>query len=214
VQGDVAGNTDDVSAKAGMAPMPLSWTQDRSSTCTRGRGGERATRNVLTLKHRSRVPSGQINPGSSSPTAPTGRRVRRAPSGGPLVPRDHSCNRHLLSGSNPLCRRRGRHLEPADVPREYRALPPRPAPRGVRRRARPEDARVPRPNRPLTNAHKIKAPLFIIHGANDPRVPLSEAEQIRATLKKQGTPVWSLVARDEGHGFAKKRNADFQFYAR
>jgi dipeptidyl aminopeptidase/acylaminoacyl peptidase len=66
---------------------------------------------------------------------------------------------------------------------------------------------------PLTNASRIKAPLFIVHGANDPRVPLSEAEQIRATLKKQGTPVWSLVARDEGHGFAKKRNADFQFYA-
>jgi dipeptidyl aminopeptidase/acylaminoacyl peptidase len=66
---------------------------------------------------------------------------------------------------------------------------------------------------PLTNAHKIKAPLFIVHGANDPRVPLSEAEQIRDILKKQGTPVWFLVARDEGHGFAKKRNADFQFYA-
>lgn len=66
---------------------------------------------------------------------------------------------------------------------------------------------------PLTNAHKIKAPLFIVHGANDPRVPLSEAEQIRDTLHKQGTPVWFLVARDEGHGFLKKRNADFQFYA-
>ncbi len=66
---------------------------------------------------------------------------------------------------------------------------------------------------PLTNAHKIKAPLFIIHGANDPRVPLSEAVQMRDILKKQGTPVWFLVARDEGHGFAKKRNADFQFYA-
>jgi dipeptidyl aminopeptidase/acylaminoacyl peptidase len=66
---------------------------------------------------------------------------------------------------------------------------------------------------PLTNAHKIKAPLFIVHGANDPRVPLSEAEQIRDILTKQGTPVWFLVARDEGHGFAKRRNADFQFYA-
>jgi dipeptidyl aminopeptidase/acylaminoacyl peptidase len=55
--------------------------------------------------------------------------------------------------------------------------------------------------------------LFIVHGANDPRVPLSEAEQIRETLKKQGTPVWWLVAKDEGHGFAKKRNQDYQFYA-
>jgi dipeptidyl aminopeptidase/acylaminoacyl peptidase len=66
---------------------------------------------------------------------------------------------------------------------------------------------------PLTNAHKIKTPLFIVHGVNDPRVPLSEAEQIRDILHKQGTPVWFLAARDEGHGFAKKRNADFQFYA-
>ncbi len=66
---------------------------------------------------------------------------------------------------------------------------------------------------PLTNAHKIKAPLFLVHGVNDPRVPLSEAEQIRDTLHKQGTPVWFLAAHDEGHGFAKKRNADFQFYA-
>jgi dipeptidyl aminopeptidase/acylaminoacyl peptidase len=66
---------------------------------------------------------------------------------------------------------------------------------------------------PLTNAHKIKAPLFLVHGVNDPRVPLSEAEQIRDILHKHGTPVWFLAARDEGHGFAKKRNADFQFYA-
>jgi dipeptidyl aminopeptidase/acylaminoacyl peptidase len=58
---------------------------------------------------------------------------------------------------------------------------------------------------PLSNAHKIKAPLFLVHGVNDPRVPLSEAEQIRDILHKQGTPVWFLVARDEGHGFAKKR---------
>jgi dipeptidyl aminopeptidase/acylaminoacyl peptidase len=66
---------------------------------------------------------------------------------------------------------------------------------------------------PVNNAHKIIRPLFIIQGQNDPRVPLSEAEQMVATLKKQGTPVWYLLARDEGHGFAKKRNADFQFYA-
>jgi dipeptidyl aminopeptidase/acylaminoacyl peptidase len=66
---------------------------------------------------------------------------------------------------------------------------------------------------PLNNAHKITKPLFVVQGANDPRVPKSEAEQIVATLKKQGTPVWFLMARDEGHGFAKKKNADFQFYA-
>src|SRR5437764_15341467 len=42
---------------------------------------------------------------------------------------------------------------------------------------------------PLNNAAKIRAPLFIVHGANDPRVPLSEAEQMRDTLKQQGPPV-------------------------
>ena len=66
---------------------------------------------------------------------------------------------------------------------------------------------------PLNNAQKIIKPLFVVAGANDPRVPKSEADQIVATLKKQGTPVWYLVAKDEGHGFAKKKNADFQFYA-
>ncbi len=66
---------------------------------------------------------------------------------------------------------------------------------------------------PLNNAEKITKPMFVVQGANDPRVPKSEAEQIVATLKKQGTPVWFLMAQDEGHGFAKKKNADFQFYA-
>lgn len=66
---------------------------------------------------------------------------------------------------------------------------------------------------PLNNAQKITKPLFVVQGANDPRVPKTEADQIVATLKKQGTPVWYLLAKDEGHGFAKKKNADFQFYA-
>ncbi len=65
----------------------------------------------------------------------------------------------------------------------------------------------------LNNADKITKPLFVVQGANDPRVPKSEAIQIVDTLKKQGTPVWFLMANDEGHGFAKKKNADFQFYA-
>jgi dipeptidyl aminopeptidase/acylaminoacyl peptidase len=66
---------------------------------------------------------------------------------------------------------------------------------------------------PLNNAQKITKPLLVVAGANDPRVPKSEGDQIVETLKKQGTPVWHLVAKDEGHGFAKKKNADFQFYA-
>ncbi len=65
----------------------------------------------------------------------------------------------------------------------------------------------------LNNAQKITKPLFVGQGANDPRVPKTEAIQIVDTLKKQGTPVWLLMAQDEGHGFAKKKNADFQFYA-
>lgn len=66
---------------------------------------------------------------------------------------------------------------------------------------------------PVNNVHKIKRPMFIVQGKNDPRVPLIEAEQMVAALKKAGVPVWYLMARDEGHGFAKKTNADFQFYA-
>ena len=64
----------------------------------------------------------------------------------------------------------------------------------------------------LNNAQKITKPLFVVAGANDPRVPKSEAEQIVATLKKQKTPVWYMLGKDEGHGFGKKKNADFLFY--
>jgi dipeptidyl aminopeptidase/acylaminoacyl peptidase len=66
---------------------------------------------------------------------------------------------------------------------------------------------------PVNNAHRIGKPLFVVHGQNDPRVPLHEAEQIVAIVRQQATPVWYLVAKDEGHGFAKKRNVDFLFYA-
>ena len=66
---------------------------------------------------------------------------------------------------------------------------------------------------PLNRAAQIKKPLFVVQGKNDPRVPFTEAEQIVATLKRGGTPVWYMVAADEGHGFAKKANADYQFYA-
>ncbi len=65
----------------------------------------------------------------------------------------------------------------------------------------------------LNNVAKITKPMFVVQGANDPRVPKSEADQIVAALKGQGTPVWYLVGKDEGHGFQKKKNADFQFYA-
>jgi dipeptidyl aminopeptidase/acylaminoacyl peptidase len=66
---------------------------------------------------------------------------------------------------------------------------------------------------PLNNAAKITKPLFIVAGRNDPRVPWTESEQMAAGLKKQGTPVWYLLGKDEGHGFAKRKNQDFQLYA-
>lgn len=66
---------------------------------------------------------------------------------------------------------------------------------------------------PLNNAGKISRPLFVIQGANDPRVPYTEAEQLVTRVKQNGSPVWYLKAKDEGHGFRKKNNVDFQFYS-
>ncbi|MCA1602164.1 MAG: prolyl oligopeptidase family serine peptidase, partial [Acidobacteria bacterium] len=66
---------------------------------------------------------------------------------------------------------------------------------------------------PLSNVQKIKKPLFITQGKNDPRVRASESEQIVAALKKNGTPAWYLLAEDEGHNWVKQRNLDFEFYA-
>jgi len=64
---------------------------------------------------------------------------------------------------------------------------------------------------PLTNVEKIRKPLFVVQGQNDPRVPVTEAEQMVKALRDQGGAVWYLKAKDEGHGFQKKRNVDFQF---
>ncbi|MGB3626687.1 MAG: prolyl oligopeptidase family serine peptidase, partial [Henriciella sp.] len=63
---------------------------------------------------------------------------------------------------------------------------------------------------PLKNADEITKPLFIIQGANDPRVPASEAEQILEAVRENGGEAWFLLAMDEGHGFRKKSNRDFQ----
>jgi dipeptidyl aminopeptidase/acylaminoacyl peptidase len=66
---------------------------------------------------------------------------------------------------------------------------------------------------PVNNAHRIRAPLLVAQGKNDPRVPYTEAEQIVAAARGNGVPVGYLLADNEGHGFAKKENADFLFYA-
>jgi len=61
---------------------------------------------------------------------------------------------------------------------------------------------------PLTNAERITKPLLVVHGKNDPRVPVSEAEQIVNRLRLKGDEVWYLLAADEGHGYRKKQNRD------
>lgn len=66
---------------------------------------------------------------------------------------------------------------------------------------------------PMNHVKNITKPMFVVAGANDPRVPKSEADQIVAALKAQNSPVWYLVGKNEGHGFSKKQNSDFQFYA-
>jgi len=66
---------------------------------------------------------------------------------------------------------------------------------------------------PLTSVGKINKPMFIVAGKNDPRVPWTEGRQMTDAISKSGTPVWFLVAADEGHGFVKKGNRDYQFAA-
>lgn len=65
---------------------------------------------------------------------------------------------------------------------------------------------------PTTHSEKIKKPLLVVQGKNDPRVPATESEQMVKSIREHGGTVWYLMAKDEGHGFGKKRNADFQFY--
>jgi dipeptidyl aminopeptidase/acylaminoacyl peptidase len=61
---------------------------------------------------------------------------------------------------------------------------------------------------PLTNVDQISAALFVGHGANDPRVPVGEAEQIVDAVRAAGHEVWYMRAENEGHGFGKKENRD------
>jgi dipeptidyl aminopeptidase/acylaminoacyl peptidase len=62
---------------------------------------------------------------------------------------------------------------------------------------------------PLTHAHRITRPLFVVQGRNDPRVPWTEAEQIVQRVRARGTPVWYLLADNEGHGFTRRENIDY-----
>jgi dipeptidyl aminopeptidase/acylaminoacyl peptidase len=65
---------------------------------------------------------------------------------------------------------------------------------------------------PNNDAAKIRSALFVAQGANDPRVPLSESEQIVRSVRQKGRDVWYMVAKNEGHGFRKRRNRDL-FYS-
>jgi len=61
---------------------------------------------------------------------------------------------------------------------------------------------------PLNHVGKIAVPMFVVQGQNDPRVPVTEAEQIVAALRAAGQPVWYMNALNEGHGYRKKENRD------
>lgn len=67
---------------------------------------------------------------------------------------------------------------------------------------------------PLNNTHRITKPLLVYQGQNDPRVPLSEANQMVAALQQQGNEVWYIVARNEGHTIMSKQNQNYVEAAR
>jgi dipeptidyl aminopeptidase/acylaminoacyl peptidase len=63
---------------------------------------------------------------------------------------------------------------------------------------------------PLANVAKIRKPMLVMQGANDPRVPQSESDQVVAGIRRNGVEVWYVVFADEGHGFRKKANNDLR----
>jgi dipeptidyl aminopeptidase/acylaminoacyl peptidase len=64
---------------------------------------------------------------------------------------------------------------------------------------------------PMNHLDAMHKPIFAVVGKNDPRVPWTESRQILDKLNAQGTPTWFLMANDEGHGYAKKKNRDYLF---
>ena len=61
---------------------------------------------------------------------------------------------------------------------------------------------------PMNHVDKIRHPMLIVQGENDPRVPVTESEQVVAALREQGQAVWYMNALNEGHGYRKKENRD------
>jgi dipeptidyl aminopeptidase/acylaminoacyl peptidase len=82
------------------------------------------------------------------------------------------------------------------------------------RRAEYGDERIPKMRAvfdriaPIRMSDRMKKPMMVFQGANDPRVPKSESDQMVAKLRAQGTEVWYVVAKDEGHGIQKKANQE------
>ncbi|MEM9075024.1 MAG: alpha/beta fold hydrolase [Myxococcota bacterium] len=64
---------------------------------------------------------------------------------------------------------------------------------------------------PTNNVERIQSALFVAQGANDPRVPASESQQIVEAVRQSGHDVWYMLARNEGHGFRRKENRDVFF---
>lgn len=63
---------------------------------------------------------------------------------------------------------------------------------------------------PLNNISRVNKPIFVVHGYNDPRVPISEAEQVYAAVRGNGGEAWLMIAMNEGHGFARRENQEAQ----
>ena len=61
---------------------------------------------------------------------------------------------------------------------------------------------------PNNNVDQIQVPMFVVQGENDPRVPVTEAEQVVKSLRENGKIVWYMNALNEGHGYRKKENRD------
>jgi dipeptidyl aminopeptidase/acylaminoacyl peptidase len=84
------------------------------------------------------------------------------------------------------------------------------------RRAEYGDERDPRMREvfarisPMANVGKITKPMLVMQGANDPRVPKSESDQVVAKIRESGIEAWYVVFADEGHGFMKKPNNDLR----
>ncbi len=66
---------------------------------------------------------------------------------------------------------------------------------------------------PSNHASKINVPMLVVQGRNDPRVPVTESRQMVQKVRESGRPVWYIEAADEGHGFRKKQNRDYETWA-